>query len=123
MGRRPTRRRPPRSTISARRPRSRLRLRPLQNKVACARVTVYRDVDRDGRTSLDWDSYPTLRFSKVPEIEAMIVRNPDRPPPGMGECTFGPTAATVANAVAHTLNVRVRDMPPTGERIAATLAR
>ena len=80
-------------------------------------------LDRDGRTSPDWDSYPTLRFSKVPEIEAMIVRNPDRPPPDRGECTFGPTAATAANAVAHTLNVRVRDIPLTRERIAATLAR
>ena len=27
-------------------------------------------LDRDGRTSLDWDSYPTLRFSEVSEIEA-----------------------------------------------------
>ena len=80
-------------------------------------------LDRDGITSLDWGSYPILRFSEVPEIEATIVRNPDRLPPGMGECTFGPTAATAANAVAHTLNVRVRGMPLTRERIAATLAR
>ena len=41
----------------------------------------------------------------------------------MGECTLGPTAAAVGNAVAHALGARIRDMPLTGERIAAALAQ
>jgi CO/xanthine dehydrogenase Mo-binding subunit len=39
----------------------------------------------------------------------------------MGECTFGPTAAAIGNAVAHALGTRIREMPLTRERIAAAL--
>ena len=80
-------------------------------------------LDRDGITSLDWDSYPILKFSEVPEIEVTILPNPDLPTLGMGECTFGPTAAAIGNAVAHALGARIRDMPLTRERIAAALVR
>jgi nicotinate dehydrogenase subunit B len=80
-------------------------------------------LDGDGITSLDWDSYPIMRFSDVPEIETVIIHNPDMPTLGMGECTFGPTAAAIGNAVAHALGVRIRDMPLTRERIAAALMR
>jgi CO/xanthine dehydrogenase Mo-binding subunit len=78
-------------------------------------------LDGDGITSLDWDSYPILKFSEVPEIEVELVHRPDEPTLGMGECTFGPTAAAIGNAVAHALGVRIRHMPLTRERIAAAL--
>jgi CO/xanthine dehydrogenase Mo-binding subunit len=78
-------------------------------------------LDGDGITSLDWDRYPIMRFSEVPEIEAVIIDNPDMPTLGMGECTFGPTAAAIGNAVYHALGVRIRDMPLTRDRIAAAL--
>ncbi len=80
-------------------------------------------LDGDGITSLDWASYPILTFSEVPEISTEIVHAPDLPTLGMGECTFGPTAAAIGNAVYHALGVRVRDMPLTRERIAAALVR
>jgi CO/xanthine dehydrogenase Mo-binding subunit len=80
-------------------------------------------LDGDGITSLDWDRYPILKFSEVPEIDVVIIPNPDLPTLGMGECTFGPTAAAIGNAVAHALGVRIRDMPLTRERIAAALVR
>ena len=80
-------------------------------------------LDGDGITSLDWDRYPILKFSEVPEINVVIVPNPDLPTLGMGECTFGPTAAAIGNAVAHALGVRIRDMPLTRERIAAALVQ
>jgi nicotinate dehydrogenase subunit B len=80
-------------------------------------------LDGDGITSLDWDHYPIMRFSEVPEIDVVIVENPHLPTLGMGECTFGPTAAAIGNAVAHALGVRIRDMPLTRERIAAALVR
>jgi nicotinate dehydrogenase subunit B len=57
----------------------------------------------------------------VPEIDALIIDNPDMPTLGMGECTFGPTAAAIGNAVYHALGVRVREMPLTRERIAAAM--
>ena len=80
-------------------------------------------LDGDGITSLDWASYPILKFSEIPEIEVEIVSRPELPALGMGECTFGPTAAAIGNAVAHALDVRIRDMPLTRERIAAALVR
>jgi nicotinate dehydrogenase subunit B len=80
-------------------------------------------MDGDGITSLDWDRYPIMKFSEVPEIDVAIIHNPDFPTLGMGECTFGPTAAAIGNAVAHALGVRIRDMPLTRERIAAALVR
>ncbi len=80
-------------------------------------------LDGDGITSVDWTRYPILRFSEVPEIDVVIVDNPDLPTLGMGECTFGPTAAAIGNAVAHALGARIRDMPLTRERIAAALVR
>ena len=78
-------------------------------------------VDGAGVTSLDWDSYPILTFSEAPEIFTEIVHAPHSPSLGMGECTFGPTAAAIGNALKHALGVRVRDMPLTRERIAAAL--
>jgi CO/xanthine dehydrogenase Mo-binding subunit len=78
-------------------------------------------LDGEGRTSLDWNGYRILRFSEVPEISTELVHAPDLPTLGMGECTFGPTAAAIGNAVAHALGIRIRDMPLTRERIAAAL--
>jgi CO/xanthine dehydrogenase Mo-binding subunit len=74
-----------------------------------------------GIASVDWASYPIMKFSEVPEIETVIIDNPDMPTLGMGECTFGPTAAAIGNAVYHALGVRVRDMPLTRDRIAAAM--
>ena len=62
-----------------------------------------------------------VRASEVPEIETVLVDAPDLPTLGMGECTMGPTAAAIGNAVAHALGVRIRDMPFTRERIARVL--
>lgn len=75
----------------------------------------------EGVTSLDWDSYPILRFSEVPEITTELIAAPEHPSLGMGECTFGPTAAAIGNAVAHGLGTRIRAMPLTRERIMAAL--
>jgi nicotinate dehydrogenase subunit B len=80
-------------------------------------------LDGDGITSLDWDHYPILKFSEVPEIDTIIVHNPDQPTLGMGECTLGPTAAAIGNAVAHALGTRIRNLPLTRERIAAALVQ
>jgi CO/xanthine dehydrogenase Mo-binding subunit len=77
----------------------------------------------EGVASVDWASYPILKFSEVPEIVTEIVHTPDQPTLGMGECSLGPTAAALGNAVAHALGVRIRDMPLTRERIEAALLR
>ncbi len=75
----------------------------------------------DGVVSVDWDGYPILRFSEVPEITCALIDAPDQPSLGMGECTIGPTAAAIGNAVAHALGTRIRDLPLTRERVARVL--
>lgn len=78
--------------------------------------------DDRGIASVDWDGYPILRFSEVPEIHAELVDGAGNPSLGVGECSVGPTAAAVGNAVAHALGVRIHDMPLTRERILKALA-
>jgi len=78
-------------------------------------------LDAEGVASRDWDSYPILRFSEVPEIEVALIDRPDEPSLGVGECAIGPTAAAIGNAVAHALGTRIRDLPFTRERLAAAL--
>ncbi len=75
----------------------------------------------DGISSIDWDSYPILRFSEVPEIACELIEAREERSLGMGECTIGPTAAAIGNAVAHALGVRIREMPLSRERIAGVL--
>jgi CO/xanthine dehydrogenase Mo-binding subunit len=77
--------------------------------------------DGYGIVSVDWDGYPILRFGEVPEIHAELVDGAGNPSVGVGECSVGPTAAAVGNAVAHALGVRIHDMPLTRERILAAL--
>lgn len=77
--------------------------------------------DDHGIASIDWDGYPILRFSEVPEIHAELVDGAGHPSLGVGECSVGPTAAAVGNAVAHALGVRIHDMPLTRERILKAL--
>ncbi len=67
--------------------------------------------------STDWDSYPILRFSEVPDVQVQIINQPDQKSLGAGEATHGPVAAAIGNALAHALGVRVRDMPLTPEEI------
>jgi CO/xanthine dehydrogenase Mo-binding subunit len=75
----------------------------------------------DGIRSRDWDGYPILRFSEVPEIACELMDAREHKALGAGECTIGPTAGAIGNAVAHALGKRVHDMPMTRERIIAAL--
>jgi CO/xanthine dehydrogenase Mo-binding subunit len=53
-------------------------------------------------------------------VEVLLSTN-EFPSMGAGECTMGPTAAAIANALNDALGVRVRDLPLTAERIAAAI--
>jgi len=67
-----------------------------------------------------WEDYPILKFSEVPVVQVQLLKN-EFPSVGAGECTMGPTAAAIANALHDALGVRVRDLPLTPERIAAAI--
>jgi CO/xanthine dehydrogenase Mo-binding subunit len=73
--------------------------------------------DRRHVTSQDWESYPILRFSEVPEVQVDLVDRPGSPSLGSGEAAQGPTAGAIANAVAAALGVRVRRLPITTEAV------
>jgi nicotinate dehydrogenase subunit B len=81
-------------------------------------------LDESGIGSRDWETYPVLRFSEVPEVSVALV-NPaaDLLPLGIGEAAGGPTAAAIGNAVAQALGTRLRDLPLTRERVMAALLR
>jgi CO/xanthine dehydrogenase Mo-binding subunit len=80
-------------------------------------------LDEQGIASRDWDSYPILKFSEVPEMQVELVDGAGNPSIGVGECTVGPTAAAIGNAVTHALGVRIHDMPLTRDRVMAALLK
>ncbi|MBP7065655.1 molybdopterin cofactor-binding domain-containing protein [Ferrovibrio sp.] len=73
--------------------------------------------------SVDWQSYPILRFSEVPPIKTCLLKRPDQPPLGLGEVSQGPTAAALGNAASRALGQRLRHLPLSRERLMATLLR
>jgi CO/xanthine dehydrogenase Mo-binding subunit len=58
----------------------------------------------------------------VPEVDVELVAGQGNPPPGIGECAQGPTAAAIANAVYDALGVRVRSLPLTAEQLIAAMS-
>jgi nicotinate dehydrogenase subunit B len=73
-------------------------------------------------TSIDWDSYPILKFSDVPEVDVVLINRPDQPAVGAGEPATITTAPAIANAIFHATGARVRQIPFTPQRIKAVLA-
>jgi CO/xanthine dehydrogenase Mo-binding subunit len=76
--------------------------------------------DANGVTSVDWQSYPILRFSEVPRVTTTLIDRPRERPLGAGEATQGPTAGAIANAVAAATGIRVRDLPLTRAQLRAS---
>lgn len=72
-------------------------------------------------TDENWETYPIIRFSDVPDVEVQILARPDQPPLGAGECSLGPTGAAIANAVKNALGVRVNAMPMTFEQVSRAI--
>src|SRR6202040_3285421 len=74
-------------------------------------------LDEHGISSRDWEAYPVLRFSEVPEIAVELIDpSTDRPPLGVGEASGGPTVGAIGKAVAHSLRGRSRYLPRTRQR-------
>ena len=87
--------------------------------------TLYESVSFDDTriTSIDWSTYPIMRFAAVPEsVEVHLINRPGLPFLGAGETGQGPTAGAVANAVADAIGKRMRDIPLSRERIRQALS-
>jgi nicotinate dehydrogenase subunit B len=70
----------------------------------------------------NFDTYEIPRFSWVPEIEVVLVDNPDLAPQGCGEPAITGMGAVMANAVHDAIGIRFFELPMTPERVKAKLA-
>ncbi len=78
--------------------------------------------DGTGVTSLDWNSYPVLRFAEHPDVVPIVVQRLEEPSTGAGEEVMGATAVAIANAFFDATGVRLRQYPMTPARVKAALS-
>ena len=76
-----------------------------------------------GVTSLDWNSYPILRFEECPEVTPIVVQRLDQRSTGAGEEVMAAAAGAIANAFFDATGVRMREYPLTPRRVLAALGR
>ncbi len=85
--------------------------------------------DKKGVTSLDWVTYPMVRFKDAPMVHIHGLTRTDVPDPlgpgsrttGSGEPALSPVPAAVANAFFDATGVRIRESPMTPGRVRAVL--
>jgi CO/xanthine dehydrogenase Mo-binding subunit len=78
--------------------------------------------DKSNVTSLDWVSYPVLRFAEHPDVVPVVVQRLEEPSTGAGEEVMGATAAAIANAFFDATGARLQQYPMTPPRVLAALA-
>ncbi len=67
-------------------------------------------------TSLDWSSYPILRFEECPEVTPVVVQRLDQRSSGAGEEVMAAAAGAIGNAFFDATGVRMREYPLTPRR-------
>jgi CO/xanthine dehydrogenase Mo-binding subunit len=71
--------------------------------------------------SVDWASYPIVRFNEVPKVHTVLIDQPGAPSWGAGEQTPTTIPAAIANAVFDATGVRLRTIPFTPESVKLAL--
>ena len=77
--------------------------------------------DSSGVTSLDWNSYPILKFADLPDLDIVLINRPDVASLGAGELSTVPVPAAIANGIFDATGIRLREVPFTPKRILAGL--
>jgi CO/xanthine dehydrogenase Mo-binding subunit len=77
--------------------------------------------DRSHVTSIDWVTYPILRFPEAPALDVILIDRPNEPLLGAGEAATAPVAAALANAVFDATGARLRTVPFTAARVKAAI--
>jgi CO/xanthine dehydrogenase Mo-binding subunit len=72
-------------------------------------------------TSLDWVSYPILRFADSPGVTNIVVQRTDLQPTGNGEPPTAACAAAIANAFFDATGIRLYEAPMTPARVRAAI--
>jgi nicotinate dehydrogenase subunit B len=75
----------------------------------------------DGVTTLDWATYPILKFAEVPEIDIALINRPDVAPLGAGELATVPVPAAIASAIFDAVGAKLREAPFTPNRVLAAM--
>jgi CO/xanthine dehydrogenase Mo-binding subunit len=77
--------------------------------------------DRSRVTSVDWASYPILKFPDVPDVTVRLIDRPAEKPWGAGEPTAAVVPAAIANAIFDATGARMRSVPFTADKVQAAL--
>jgi len=72
--------------------------------------------------SANFDDYPLIRMSEVPEIEVHMVKSTDKIG-GIGEPGVPPLAPALANAFFNATGVRIRRIPLNPTRVLEALKK
>ena len=72
-------------------------------------------------TSLDWVTYPILRFKDTPKVTTVVVQRKEQVPLGAGESGHPGIAPAIANAFFDATGVRIREAPMTPVRVRHVL--
>ena len=72
-------------------------------------------------TSLDWNTYPILRFEECPEVIPIVVQRLNERSTGAGEEVMAAAAAAMANAFFDATGERLEEYPFTPARVLAAL--
>ncbi len=71
--------------------------------------------------SRNYNSYEITRFSKAPEVDIVLIDNPDLAPQGCGEPAITTVGAVLANAIYDAVGARLYTLPMTPERILTAM--
>jgi CO/xanthine dehydrogenase Mo-binding subunit len=77
--------------------------------------------DRSRVTSVDWASYPILRFPDVPDVAIKLIDRPTEKPWGAGEPTAAVVPSAIANAIYNATGARMRSVPFTPDKVQVAL--
>jgi nicotinate dehydrogenase subunit B len=77
--------------------------------------------DVAGIKTLDWKSYPILKFEEIPDVDIVLIDRPEMPALGGGEPSIGPIPAAIANAIFDATGARLREAPFTPKRVLSAL--
>jgi CO/xanthine dehydrogenase Mo-binding subunit len=77
--------------------------------------------NRSTVTSLDWQTYPILRFPDLPDVVIDLIDRPREAPWGAGEPTAAVVPSAISNAVYDAVGIRMRSVPFTPDKVLAGL--
>ena len=100
----------------------------LKNQIeGCVIQTVSRTLieelkfDRSHVTSLDWETYPILKFPQMPEVAIELIDRPNEKPWGAGEPSAAVIPSAISNAVFDATGVRLRSVPYTPAKVKTAM--